>query len=188
MCAARISTLVLLFLTLSVFLTNAFAYTKITREITLFGHHLTIVQGCVLSPSGCEAKLTGNFFGNILVKGTLAADVSMEWQHSFSNEKGGYCAPTKGTATLSGTHGNKLFTSFTGTICDKGIGGATLPHIFKGTFLILGGEGTFAHASGEGKVTGHEDGKGNTHFNASGDITYHHSHKRFSSDSDKDRD
>lgn len=56
------------------------------------------------------------------------------------------CAPVVATASLTAANGDTLLLRTTGTFCQGANGAAT----DAGTYVVIGGSGRFAHASGEG--------------------------------------
>lgn len=75
---------------------------------------------------------------------------------SQSTAAGGSTGTTSSTTglTFTAANGDRLFVSYSGLLTAQSFGA---PHAVTGAFLITGGTGRFAGASGTGTVTGYED-------------------------------
>jgi hypothetical protein len=107
--------------------------------------------GCNASTAGCVLAASGTIEGKPIQHGTFTATLTAVWTSATSNGDGGYCAPTTGTVTLSdGT--NTLTESLTGNLCEIGPTGTNVGHVFAGHYTIASGTGTYAGATGGGKL------------------------------------
>jgi len=112
----------------------------------------------------CTLQLTGIFSGFPLIKGTDTTTLTVHWGSSTPNGNGGSCAPADGPTTLTALDGDELTLQNTGTFCEIGPTGPTVPHRYTGTFTITGGTGQFANAAGTGTVSIFDDGMGHFYF------------------------
>lgn len=75
--------------------------------------------------------------------------------------------------TLTAANGDTLTQYEWGTVCETVPSDSlVVPHAFTGYFLNMGGTGRFANATGEGTVTGGDNGSGSSYFSESGTIGY----------------
>jgi hypothetical protein len=130
------------------------------------------------SPAGCQTtgtrdctlQMTGMFNGFPLIKGTYTTTLTVHWGSSTPNGNGGSCAPADGPTTLTALDGDQVTLQNTGTFCEIGPTGPSVPHRYTGTFTITGGTGQFANAAGTGTVIIFDDGMGHSYFLAWGKI------------------
>jgi hypothetical protein len=133
-----------------------------------------------LSPSGCQntgihdctVQTNGTATSSQMGTGPYTTTLTVHWGQAYSNGNGGFCAPADGPSTLTAANGtNQLYFNNSGTVCEVGATGTYVPHTFSGTYTITGGTGKFAGATGQGTVTGGDDGYGNSNFSTSGTLS-----------------
>ena len=129
-------------------------------------------SGCQFTAAGCTVTTTGTANSSHLGRGAYTSVLTIYWMQGWSNRRGGYCAPASGSGTLTAANGDTLNQTETGMVCEVGATGSNVPHTFNGTFVNTGGTGRFAYATGNGTVTGGDDGSGNSTFSETGTIGY----------------
>lgn len=128
--------------------------------------------GCQLTLAGCTVTTTGTANSSHLGRGAYTSSLTIDWAQPTPNGNGGFCAPASGFGTLTAANGDTLNQTEAGTVCEVGPTGEHVPHTFIGTFVNVGGTGRFANATGNGTVTGGDDGFGNSTFSETGTIGY----------------
>lgn len=136
------------------------------------GRETPAAPGCQFTAAGCTVTSTGEATSSHLGTGPYSSTLTVDWAAATSNGAGGSCAPASGTGTITAANGDTLTQTESGTVCEVGATGSNVPHTFTGTYTNTGGTGRFAHASGEGTVTGGDDGYGNSYYSESGTINY----------------
>jgi hypothetical protein len=114
---------------------------------------------------------------------TFTATHAFRWDAATPNGSGGWCAPSSGSATLSGMDGSELYLDFTGPFCETGFAASTVgtttsidplhlpapPFAFTGTFVVTGGTGRFsAKSGGVGSMVGTSDADDNVFIKVDG--------------------
>ena len=118
---------------------------------------------CWLFSSGCDASASGDAQTSPMGKSTFEASFNSAWlNHSTSNGKGGYCAPTTGTMSLTDKKGHVLYMYFSGSNCDTGAL-FSFHHVLNGNFSITGGTGSYEGARGSGTFNSSDDGEATFH-------------------------
>ena len=130
-------------------------------------------SGCQnVAPGDCTVRSNGTATSSHLGTGPYVSTLTVHWGSATSNGAGGYCAPANGTGTLTAANGDTLTQSESGTVCEVGATSLTAPHTFSGYFTDTGGTGRFANATGEGTISGGDDGSGNSNYSETGKISY----------------
>ncbi len=127
---------------------------------------------CQFTSAGCTVQSKGTAISTHLGKGSYTSTLTINWSASVLQRDGGWCAPATGTGMLTAANGDTLTQYESGTVCETGPSSLTVPHSFIGSFYDTGGTGRFANASGEGTVTGGDNGYGASYFSESGTIGY----------------
>ncbi|HEY1348034.1 MAG TPA: hypothetical protein VGF67_00240 [Ktedonobacteraceae bacterium] len=118
----------------------------------------------------CMLQMTGTLAGFPIIRGTYTTTLTVHWGASTPNGSGGFCAPADGPTTLTDLDGDQLILQNTGTFCEIGPTGLTVPHRYTGTATITAGAGHFADVTGTATVVGFDDGQGHAYFIAWGTI------------------
>lgn len=111
---------------------------------------------CIVDSKGTATVTAGSYTFPATYSSTLTIDYS---KVTFPTPTS-FCAPASGTVTLTSTvhASDQIFKSEQGQVCGGTAPGA--PHTFSGTYIITGGSGRFARASGSGTVTVTDNGTG----------------------------
>jgi hypothetical protein len=123
--------------------------------------------GCQLTPEGCTVTESGNFVSNI-GSGIWNATIHIDWAHAVSNNQGGFCAPTTGTAVLDYGFNTALFLSLAGQTCEIGATGVNVPHLLIADYVVTGGTGQLIGVTGAGVITAADNGSGAVRIHANG--------------------
>ncbi len=129
-------------------------------------------SGCQFTAAGCTVQTNGTQTSSHLGTGPYQTTLTVDWAAATSNGQGGFCAPASGPSILTAANGDTLTLSNTGIVCEVGATGNNVPHSYNGTYTITGGTGRFTDATGSGRVTGSDDGDGNSQYSASGTLSY----------------
>lgn len=95
--------------------------------------------------------------GSTTFSATFTASTTVDYSQAQLSGTS-YCAPASGTVTITSVtnSSDQIFKTEQGTVCAGTQAGA--PHTFTGTYVITGGSGQFAGASGSGTATSVDNG------------------------------
>ena len=116
------------------------------------------VQDGVCTDGSCVLELAGGAFRGTLGTGAYEGTIDLRVADSFANGEDGVCAPIDGSIVLGAGSSDTLVVALSGDSCQDGSGDLTQAS-FTGVarFVVKGGTGKYANASGSGLATFAED-------------------------------
>jgi hypothetical protein len=96
--------------------------------------------------------------GSTTFPATFSASTTVDYSKVVFPSPTTYCAPASGTVTITSTAKatDQIFKTEQGTVCAGTGTGAS--HTFSGTYVITGGSGQFAGATGSGTAASQDNG------------------------------
>ncbi len=118
----------------------------------------TIQEGAGCPAGVCQMQMTGGAFRGTLGTGAYDGTVALRVAAASPNGEGGVCAPLAARVTLGAGSADRLVLAITALSCQDGAGNpAASSFTTVGRFVVKGGTGRYAHASGRGLATFAED-------------------------------